>query len=199
MSSFACQWATSALASSQYDFCNSPSNAGAACDATGAADVNACSDSYKAWIPSSSSNRAEWLQLGFAGLLCAAQPETPYALALYHTILTAAGVGSEVQAATTAAKVVLVFHILVSVGTLSAIFTEAGQLHTERKKAIERLQMMLRKSDPLLIQQLHLWNWGCHDVEYSASICSLMSKPSEWISSILLRAVDAHYSEHDHL
>ena len=95
------------------------------------------------------------VQFIFAALFVATEPDMPYALAYYHTILTAAGVGSEVQATTIAAKCVMVAQIIVSVGTLSVILQEAGWLATERRKTVERLQLMMRKSDPSLLQELH--------------------------------------------
>ena len=64
------------------------------------------------------------LQFVFAALLTIGQPELPYALAVYHTILTAAGVGSEVQATTPTAKGIMITQIIVSVGTLSIILQE---------------------------------------------------------------------------
>ena len=79
-----------------------------------------------------------------------------YASSLYHTLLTASTVGlGDVPIVTDAGKVVVTIHILVSVGTLSAIFQDAASLHTERKKMEERLQLMMRKSDPLLLEELH--------------------------------------------
>ena len=61
------------------------------------------------------------LQFIFAALLSSTEPDLPYALACYHTVLTAAGVGSEVQATSPAAKWVMVAQIIVSIGTLSII------------------------------------------------------------------------------
>ena len=67
------------------------------------------------------------LQLLFAGVLCVAQP-MGYLLALYHILITSTTVGlGDVQIETDAAKVVVVLHIFVSVGTLSTVFQEASK------------------------------------------------------------------------
>ena len=72
-----CQWATSASASSEYGSCTPGTPAGSACDATGAPDVSGCTDSYSAWIPSSSGGdyTYEWLQLSFDHLMAVTRVE----------------------------------------------------------------------------------------------------------------------------
>ena len=52
------------------------------------------------------------------------------------------------------AKVVAIVHILLTVGVLSTIISEIEKARALRRKNIERLHLMMRKSDPSLLEQL---------------------------------------------
>ena len=96
------------------------------------------------------------LQLLFSALLCAAQPELGFGGALYHMMITSTTVGlGDVPIANDAAKVVVTLRIIVTVGTLATVFSEASRLGAERGRQIERLRLMMRRTDPALLEQLH--------------------------------------------
>ena len=98
------------------------------------------------------------LQVLFAGLLCAAQP-IDYGSAFYNMMITSTTVGLGDVPIDPAgrhpwAKVVIIVHILLTVGTLSTIFAEAKELMLTRQKQIDRLLLMMRKNDPSLLLTL---------------------------------------------
>ena len=99
------------------------------------------------------------LNLAFAGLLCAAQPIS-YGKSLYHMLITATTVGLgdipiDPDDEHPWAKVVVIAHIYLTVGTLSAIISTAYDLMQSRQLQIQRIQLMMRKTDPDLLKQLH--------------------------------------------
>ena len=99
------------------------------------------------------------LNLIFAGLLCAAQPIS-YGKSLYHMLITATTVGLGDIAIDPYdehpwAKVVVIAHIFLTVGTLSAIISTAYDLMQSRQQQIQRIKLLMRKTDPDLLKQLH--------------------------------------------
>ena len=60
----------------------------------------------------------------------------------------------DVPIVTDSAKIVMILHILLTVGTLSSILYEIGRLATQRAKQINRLRLMMRKMDPNLLLEL---------------------------------------------
>ena len=99
------------------------------------------------------------LNLAFAGLLCAAQPIS-YGKSLYHMLITATTVGLgdipiDPDDEHPWAKVVVIAHIFLTVGTLSAIISTAYDLMQSRQQQIQRIKLLMRKTDPDLLKQLH--------------------------------------------
>ena len=98
------------------------------------------------------------LQVLFAALLCAAQP-IDYGTALYNMMITSTTVGLgdvpiDADGRHPWAKVVVIVHILLTVGTLSTIFAEAKELSVARQKQVDRLLLMMKKNDPSVLLSL---------------------------------------------
>lgn len=95
------------------------------------------------------------LQFTFAGFLCAAQPSLDYGSAWYNMIITMTTVGlGDVAITTDRGRLVVTAHILLTVGILTTTFNEFISLRKGRKIQLKQLMLMLRRSDPKLIQQL---------------------------------------------
>ena len=96
------------------------------------------------------------LQFSFAGLLCSVQ-EIDFGTSFYQMMMTSTTVGlGEVKIKTPEAKIVMIVHILLTVGTLSSIVREVARIGEVRRKLINRLRLIMRKVDNNLLKELEL-------------------------------------------
>ena len=96
------------------------------------------------------------LQFFFSAVLCAVQPELSFGDALYHTMITSMTVGlGDISVTTTGARWVATLHIFFTVGLMAAIISDMSALRTQRQRLLDRINMILRKCDPDLMDQLH--------------------------------------------
>ena len=138
------------------------------------------------------------LQCVFSAVMCVVQNGTSttplsFGEALYHTMITSTTVGLgdvRIDRLGNGVKWVAVLHIFFTVGLLAAIISDLGSLHAHRKRLLDRIQMILRKCDPELMDQLHA-NYLDSIEEMSKEEASLREDSSMNISDFPLEAIKA--------
>jgi len=107
------------------------------------------------------------INLVSAAIYVAIDSELDYGTALYHCWVTATTVGyGDVSMRTQGARAWSCIHIAVAVGTLGAFIGKAQELRDERKKQVQRVELLKKKLDKDLICSLDQEGNGVDKTEF---------------------------------